>query len=638
MTTTPLHVLLIEDNPGDACLVKELLREAGTPITVTAVDTLAAALQLLAERRFDLVLTDLWLPDSQNFETFTRLFNAAPHTPIIVLTGFANEKLGVQAVQAGAQDYLDKGELNANVLIRAINYAIERTHAAESLTQAEAKYQAIIENAVEGFFQCTVDGQYLTINPAFAHIFGYAAIEDLLAVTHQVGAHEYVDAQRHAALLAHLHKDGAVRNFQAEVYRADRTPIWISINARSVRDRDGQLSYCEGMVQDITAHKHLEHQASEAETPQLIAKVACAVVHDINNTLTAVIGNAEILMYQFASQDPVGKVAANICELSMRAAHLSQRLLPFVGKYGNQPETVEITSVLTNVQCWIERLLGDSFSISVQSDRQHSTIAVDPVLMEQAMLNLAITIQHMAPAGGTVSITITRELLDATLCATATHLVPGEHVVINITIVSSAALHTSTNSLFEPFLSARISPVSLGYTVVTRIIEQCHGYISLHTSGPTSMTFQVYLPAMTGECTLPVAPPAADDAALPRGTARILIIEDTPEVLRLLADALGSLGYTVLTATHASAARALITQATQPIDLLLCDVILPSLHGDQLASELCALMPGLRVVLMSGDPEQQLLHAVTINDHPPFLPKPFSKATLAHMIHTTLKK
>jgi CheY-like chemotaxis protein len=102
MTATPLHLLLIEDNPGDACLVKELLREAGTPITVTAVDTLAAAQQLLAERRFDLVLTDLWLPDSQNFETFTRLFNAAPHTPIIVLTGFANEKLGVQAVQAGA--------------------------------------------------------------------------------------------------------------------------------------------------------------------------------------------------------------------------------------------------------------------------------------------------------------------------------------------------------------------------------------------------------------------------------------------------------------------------------------------------------------------------------------------------------
>ena len=151
MDDTPLKILLVEDNPGDARLIQEMLNESRTArFELAHKKYLDEALKCLEEAPFDVVLLDLSLPDSQGLETVVRTLSSAPTLPIIVLTGLDDDTLGVQSVEKGAQDYLVKGHLNERLLVRAIMYALERKHAEEKLSRAYHELeQRVSERTIE---------------------------------------------------------------------------------------------------------------------------------------------------------------------------------------------------------------------------------------------------------------------------------------------------------------------------------------------------------------------------------------------------------------------------------------------------------------------------------------------------------
>src|SRR5213592_1591036 len=144
MEPQPLSVLLVEDDPADARLVQELLREAGEPIALTHAERLRQALAYLKQQGFHAILLDLWLPDSEGLETFARAHAEAPDTPIVVLTGLHDEDLAVKALREGAQDYLVKGQVDGRLLYHAIRYAIERHRVEEALVATQARLQQVL--------------------------------------------------------------------------------------------------------------------------------------------------------------------------------------------------------------------------------------------------------------------------------------------------------------------------------------------------------------------------------------------------------------------------------------------------------------------------------------------------------------
>jgi sigma-B regulation protein RsbU (phosphoserine phosphatase) len=261
-----LKILLIEHEADFARLIKGVLEEAkGALFELTSVAKIEEGLARLAEGGFDLVLIDLSLPDGAGLANIKRLEADAPRVPVIVLGHVSDETVAIEAVHEGAQDYLVKSQLNPQLLGRAIRYAVERQSADAALLEAEEKYRGIFENIVEGIFQTSPDGHYLSANSALARIYGYGSPEELMNSVRDIARKLYVEPGRRSEFIQLMQQLDIVTDFESRIYRKDGSVIWIAENVRAVRDAQGRLLHYEGTVEDITQRKLAEEKLRDSE-------------------------------------------------------------------------------------------------------------------------------------------------------------------------------------------------------------------------------------------------------------------------------------------------------------------------------------------------------------------------------------
>jgi sigma-B regulation protein RsbU (phosphoserine phosphatase) len=264
--TKPVKLLLVEDNPDDVFFLRAMLKDvSGTTFEIYPFDSLSSGLERLAEGGIDIILLDLSLPDSSGLDTFRKIKARARNIPIIILSGSDDETLAVNAVHVGAEDYLVKGNVNSHLITRAVLYAIERTEAKRAVLQAEQRYRGVFENSIAGIFQTSPEGAYLDVNPALIRIYGYENREDLMSSIKDIARLLYVDPNRRSEFIKLMQAGDVVHDFESQIYRKDESVIWISENARAVRDEHGKIIYYEGMVEDITARKEAEEKLRFSE-------------------------------------------------------------------------------------------------------------------------------------------------------------------------------------------------------------------------------------------------------------------------------------------------------------------------------------------------------------------------------------
>jgi len=228
MTSEPIKVLLVEDNPGDVRLIREMLKEAKT--TVAALEdtpSLKTAVERLTKGEIDAVLLDLGLPDSQGISTFEKLHNQFPRTPIVVLTGLKDEVLGLRAVREGAQDYLIKGKVDSQWLCRAILYAVERVQGKAALERSEEQYRLLFEKNLAGVYRTALDRHITDCNEAFVKVFGFASREEVLA--HPVQEF-YFDPREPEAITARIRAEKTLSNLECALSEetAARFGFWLT--------------------------------------------------------------------------------------------------------------------------------------------------------------------------------------------------------------------------------------------------------------------------------------------------------------------------------------------------------------------------------------------------------------------------
>jgi PAS domain S-box-containing protein len=260
-------ILLIEDNPADVDLIREMLSNSDPMIfQIESTASLSEALTRLKENGIDLILLDLGLPDSFGLETFHNIHKAAPHIPVIILTGHDDRETGRAAVREGAQDYLIKGQIGGNLLARASLYAVERKQSEISLRQAEEKYRSIFENAVEGISQVTPEGAILSANKSFAHMLGYDSPEMLITSVTNISKQLYSNPSQRNLLLKELDESGKLSGYTVQLLRKDGSQIWVSISSRAVRDEKGEILYYESIIEDISREQEAKFQLLEMKT------------------------------------------------------------------------------------------------------------------------------------------------------------------------------------------------------------------------------------------------------------------------------------------------------------------------------------------------------------------------------------
>jgi sigma-B regulation protein RsbU (phosphoserine phosphatase) len=266
MSQERLNILLIEHDPGFTRTVGEMIGQARElSADVSSAAGLQEGFSAINGKHFDVVVLDVALPDGAGLANISLLKAEAPRLPIIAAGDADNETVAVEAVQAGAQDYLVKGQLTPGWLERSIRYAIERHRMDVTLLAAEEKYHGIFDHLIEGIFQTTPEGRYLLANMALARIYGYNTPQELMDSVTDIGRRLYVEEGRRDEFVRLMRENDTINDFESQIYRKDGSIIWISENCHARRNNGGELMYYEGTVEDITHRKVTEESLRNSE-------------------------------------------------------------------------------------------------------------------------------------------------------------------------------------------------------------------------------------------------------------------------------------------------------------------------------------------------------------------------------------
>ncbi|HWZ28851.1 MAG TPA: response regulator [Gemmatimonadales bacterium] len=630
----PIRILLVEDNPGDARLILEVLTEMGAAgFTLEKLDRLEPALERMRGAALDVVLLDLGLPDSQGLATFERARMEAPTQPIIVISGLDDEQVALEAVRSGAQDYLVKGRIEGHLLGRVIRYAIERQRAEQRLRTSETMYRSLVANSPFGIQRVSPEGRVLSANPALVAMLGYDNEDEVLKL--DMARDVYAVAAERASQVSNLIAQGEL-TVESEWKRRDGTRIRARRTGRVVRSPDGDVLYFDIVVEDVTQQRVTEQQLAQARKMEAIGQLAGGVAHDFNNLLTVILGSSDLLLETVAADSPDRAEIGDIRQAALRAAELTRQLLAFSRQQVLQPQALDLNHVVEGMQKMLGRLIGEDVELRTALDASLGTVRADPGQMEQIILNLAVNARDAMPDGGHLTIETANADLDATYVAAHSPALPGPYVMLAVTDTGMGMDQATQSRVFEPFFTTKEQGkgTGLGLATVYGIVKQSGGLIWLYSEPGQGATFKIYLPRITAAATAHTVPP--DPRAL-RGTETVLVVEDDSTVRSLTQRVLAGQGYTVLVADSGAAALALVLGHAGAIDLLITDVVMPGMSGRDLGNRFIEARPTARVLFLSGYPGEAIARRGILEAGVNFLQKPFTVEALGRKVREVLE-
>jgi len=372
----PLRVLLVEDSEDDALLMVRMLRRGGYDLTWERVDTATAMEAALDGLSWDLVISDHSMPAFSSSAALGLLRRKGfVDLPFIIVSGQIGEDAAVAAMKAGAHDYLMKDNL------ARLNSAIERelrdAKVRRERRQAEEKFRSIFENAVEGIFKTTVDGRFLTANPAMARMLGYESPEELLGAISNIRDQLYLEPERREEFYQLALRDGFVSGFEAQVRRKDGELVWVSANVRAIYDDDGAISGYEGTVEDITERKRAEEarrEIREAERRRIARELHDVVLQD----LTYALQSMQVLRRMPEGANRAGEIEHQVEALKRAVGGLRDAI------YDLRLESVSERSLVRAVESIVElnRQIGDGCQFELIVDEEFPAAISGPAGVE----------------------------------------------------------------------------------------------------------------------------------------------------------------------------------------------------------------------------------------------------------------
>ncbi|WP_428261808.1 ATP-binding protein [Haliangium sp.] len=419
-----------------------------------------------------------------------------------------------------------------------------------------------------------------------------------------------------------LEMPGSVRHFSARM---------------AVLSRDPPRVIC--VSRDITTRRTLEAQLRQSQKMESVGRLAGGVAHDFNNLLTAVMAHAELALSDIDQASPVREDLAMIRDAAARGAALTQQLLAFARKQVISLEVVNLNDLLLRVDTILRRLIGADIELVTVPDPRLGVVKVDPVQFEQVLMNLAINARDAMPDGGTLLFETSNRLLepDRDLLRAPPALAPGEYVVLRVTDTGVGMDEETASHVFEPFFTTKEvgKGTGLGLATCYGIVTQCGGELSVTSTPGRGTTFEVMLPRASGRARTS----EEEEAPTPprRGSETVLVVEDEPTVRRVAVRTLRRYGYRVIEAGNGDEALNLPAEALADLHLLVTDVVMPRMSGPQLAEQLQARLPGLRVLFVSGYNAASAGPPLCAHGEA-FLQKPFTPGVLARCVRELLDK
>jgi len=520
---------------------------------------------------------------------------------------------------------------------------------------AEERYRLFVERSAEGIWRfemnpplpadlppeeqlrrMTQDGVLAECNLAMARMYGRNDPAELLGA-HLSDLMDPEHARNREFLLAFISAGYQLMDAESHEFdKAGRPKVFLNNLVGIIED--GKLVRVWGLQRDMTERAHLEEEARQARKMETAGRLAGGIAHDFNNLLTAILGTSELLLQELDGQSPQYADVEEIKRAATRAASLTHQLLAFSRRQVLQPKVIDLNHLARGVETLLHRLIGEHIELSTRSAPDLWRVKADPGQLEQVIVNLCVNARDAMPRGGTLLVETTNIHLAASPEGPEAILPPGRYVLLSVTD-DGVGMDTETQRhLFEPFFTTKEpgKGTGLGLATVYGIVKQSGGFIFVDSAPGSGSRFRIYLPQVEGEADAAASPALASPTEPVRGT--ILLVEDEESVRRLVRRVLGGAGYRILEAADGAEALAVAAAWRGEFDLVITDVIMPGMSGQELSARLREGTPALRILYVSGYTDDAILQHGQLLPNTGFLQKPFSPAALVQRVREVLAK
>ena len=681
-----MRILIVDDNETNRKLLRVTL-EAENQEVLEATDGVEA-LSIVEKEPIDAVISDILMPRMDGYRFCSELRRQARYDSIVFLIHTntylspTDEKL---AFQVGADAFLEKPatarrildeiqrvqsteitrqrrqqmpdpqvmkEYNEVLITKLEKKNLElqqsRSELAEQnrlLQESESRYRLLFEvNPLPMWVYDLETLAFLAVNQAAIQSYGWTKDEFLSMTIKDIRPPEEI-----SALVQNISgtRTGAASSGPWRHRKKDGSIILVEIISHELEfsGRRSRLVLAEDITRRVLVEQSLktseeeklflQKQLLQAQKIEAIGQLAGGVAHDFNNTLMAIDGYAELLLFKLAEDDPLRKIAQDIVQGVKQGSDLTRQLLAFSRKQVLTPVVLDLNQSINKIEDMLRRLIGENIQLRTSLENNLGSVKADPGQVDQVLLNLAVNARDAMPDGGKLFIETHNVHLDEDYVKLHVYVTPGNYVLLSVSDTGIGMDEEILSRIFEPFFTTKEEGkgTGLGLSTVFGIIKQSDGYVSVYSQPGKGTTFKIYLPRIDQPAER--TPPKVSSPSLGHGET-ILLVDDNESIRVAFGSILRLKGYNVIQAENGHKALEAAEKYQQKIHLLVTDMVMPEMSGKELAVRLREKRPDIKALYMSGYTEEAIRAQGQLEDHGAFISKPASIQSLLEKIRELL--
>lgn len=625
MDNSPIKVLFIDDDEDDYILTRYWFSEFQVAnYELEWVNNYEAARNAIARDQHDIYLVDYRLGPESGLELLREAIANGCCSPIILLTGQGDWEIDIEAIKAGAADYLEKSQLTAPLLERSIRYAIERKQTEHKIREQAA----LLDVATDAIFVCDLDEKILFWNKAAQSLYSWKKEEAINKKTRVLWHEKHVSQVEKA--LSIMMKHGS---WQGELHQKTKSGKEIIVESRwtLVHEFGNKAQSILIVNTDITQKKQLEAQFLRAQRLESIGTLASGIAHDLNNILAPILMTAQLFEAQ-VHDERSRRLLQILITNAKRGATLVKQVLSFTRGIDGDRTILQLKHLIVEIQQIIRETFPKSIEVSTQISQNLWPVCGDATQLHQVLMNLCVNARDAMPNGGTLKILAENLLIDENYAKMHIDAKVGHQIVITVSDGGIGIQTEILDRIFEPFFTTKQvgKGTGLGLSTVLGIIKSHGGFIDVVSVQGKGSQFKVYLPAQETAETI-----EEQEQGLPSGQGElILVVDDEPAIRDVTKTSLESHNYKAITASDGIEAIALYAEHRDQISLVLTDMLMPSMDGITTIRTLRKINPNVKIIAVSGLTSQDKVNIAYDMGIKAFLYKPYTASQLLQTIST----
>ncbi len=646
MSGEPLRILIVEDSEADATMILRLLSRELGEVRAERVEESDALRSALGRSAWDIVLSDWTMPRFSASAALEVVKKMGVDVPFVIVSGTVGEETAVEAMRAGAQDFVLKDRLSR--LIPVVQRAVLERREREAHRRADAalhvsnmRFKRLVESGIVGIVIADPTGRVIDANDSYLAMVGYTREELVNGKIRWSDMTPPSRRPRTEIAREQMRTRGVAEPWEKEYVRKDGTRVPVLVGVAAL-DEKSNISFVVDMTELKVAKDSLretEAQLRQAQKMEAIGLLAGGIAHDFNNLLSVILSLSWMCASELGPTHPMRADLDQIRLAGERAAELTRQLLAFSRQQVMQPRRVDLSLVVGGTEKMLRRLIGEDVDLKFVLASDLGKVLVDPGQVEQVVMNLVVNARDAMPNGGKLTIETGNVLLDGDYACEHIGTSPGPHVMLAVSDNGSGMDAATQARIFDPFFTTKDvgKGTGLGLSTVFGIVKQSGGSIWVYSEVGMGTTFKIYLPHRHDEpadkAPAPEPPPVSRN-----GSETILLVEDDEDVRELVRTILTRQGYQVLDARTGEEALGVLERHPGAVHLMVTDVVMPKMSGREVAERVQALRPSVRVLYMSGYTDHSVIHHGVLEAGVAFLQKPITPANLMQKIREVLDR